>query len=212
MGIGWKCILLGLPYNMNFLAHCYLSGQNPHIITGNFIGDFVKGRNLAATYGSGIALGVALHRAIDTYTDSHHIVKHSKNRLRPTYGHYSGVIVDIFYDHFLAAGWSTYSDIPLDDYAATIYALITEQHAILPERVNQMLPFMVRGNWLRNYANLEGIERVLGGMARRTTFESKMELATNDLRESYHDFKKEFEEFFPDLQDYCSQWLEKPSI
>lgn len=197
---------------MNFLAHCYLSGQNPHIITGNFIGDFVKGRNLAEKYGSGIAAGVELHRAIDTFTDTHRTVKLSKDRLRPTYRHYSGVIIDIFYDHFLAAGWSQFSDIPLDDYAANIYQIITDQHGILPERVNQMLPYMVRGNWLRNYGNLEGIQRVLAGMARRASFESKMELATNDLQESYHDFKKEFEEFFPELQDYCSQWLNNARV
>ena len=197
---------------MNFLAHCYLSGQNPHIITGNFIGDFVKGRDLAEKYGSAIAAGVELHRAIDAFTDTHRTVKQSKDRLRPVYRHYSGVIIDIFYDHFLAAGWNQFSPVPLEDYAANIYQIITDQHAILPERVNQMLPYMVKGNWLRNYANLEGIQRVLGGMARRASFESKMELATNDLRASYHDFKKEFEAFFPELQDYCSHWLDNARV
>jgi acyl carrier protein phosphodiesterase len=192
---------------MNFLAHCYLSGQNPDIITGNFIGDFVKGRELAAVYGEGIAKGVELHRAIDAFTDHHEVVKQSKNRLRPAYRHYSGVIVDIFYDHFLAVGWPAWSETPLDDYAAQVYRLITDQHAILPERVNQMLPYMVRGNWLRNYAHLEGIERVLGGMARRATFQSNMEHATTELRESYDDFKKEFEAFFPELKSYCNRWL-----
>ena len=193
---------------MNFLAHCYLSGQDPQIITGNFIGDFVKGRDLSVTFGSGIAKGVALHRAIDEFTDHHSVVKQSKNRLRPTYRHYSGVIVDIFYDHFLAAGWANYSKIPLDDYATKIYQLITDQQIIMPERVNQMLPYMIRWNWLRNYAHLEGIERVLGGMAKRATFISNMEHATTDLREFYSEFKTEFEEFFPDLQKFCKIWLE----
>lgn len=193
---------------MNFLAHCYLSGQDPDLITGNFIGDFVKGRNLASIYGQRIAKGVDLHRAIDEFTDHHPVVKESKNRLRPAYRHYSGVLVDIFYDHFLAAAWDAYSDTPLDDYAARVYQLITDQHAILPERVNQMLPFMIRYNWLRNYAHLEGIERVLGGMARRTTFQSNMEHATVELRNSYHEFRAEFDAFFPDLQKFCKIWLE----
>lgn len=192
---------------MNFLAHCYLSGPDPLIITGNFIGDFVKGRNLSSTFGPGIARGVELHRAIDVFTDHHPVVKKSKDRLRPTYRHYSGVIVDIFYDHFLAAGWEAYSETSLTDYAAQVYQLITDQHSLLPERVNQMLPYMVRGNWLKNYAHLEGIERVLGGMSRRATFESRMEHATHDLRESYDEFQREFDVFFPALRQYCDQWL-----
>jgi acyl carrier protein phosphodiesterase len=193
---------------MNFLAHCYLSGPDPQIITGNFIGDFVKGRNLAAIFGAGIARGVELHRAIDAFTDHHPIVKESKNRLRPTYRHYSGVIVDIFYDHFLAAGWETYSEIPLEDYASRVYQIMRDQQSLLPERVNQMLPYMVRGNWLRNYAHLDGIERVLGGMARRATFTSHMEHATNDLRQSYSEFKTEFDLFFPELKGHSKDWLE----
>jgi acyl carrier protein phosphodiesterase len=192
---------------MNFLAHCYLSGQHPEIIIGNFIGDFVKGRDLAIVFGTGIARGVELHRAIDDFTDHHEVVKQSKNRLRPTYRHYSGVIVDIFYDHFLAAGWEAYSETPLEAYAAKVYKLISEQHSIMPERVNEMLPYMVGGNWLKNYAHLEGIERVLGGMARRATFESNMQHATADLRQSYKEFKAEFDEFFPLLKQYCDQWL-----
>ena len=139
-------------------------------------------------------------------------MRQSKNRLRPTYRHYSGVIVDIFYDHFLAANWDTYAEEPLDIYVAKVYQLISQQHANLPERVNQMLPYMMRGNWLANYAHLEGIERVLGGMARRATFVSNMQHATEDLRQSYNEFKIEFEKFFPDLKNYCDQWLESSHV
>jgi acyl carrier protein phosphodiesterase len=192
---------------MNFLAHVYLSGNNPDVMLGNFIGDFVRGRDLAPVYGEGIAKGILLHRAIDDFTDHHVVVRKSKDRLRPTYRHYSGVIVDIFYDHFLAAGWEQFSREPLEQFAARVYQLVLDNHAIVPDRVNQLLPHMMRGNWLVGYAHLDNIQRVLTGMSRRSSFNSKMELATEDLRQHYTAFKSEFAVFFPTLQAFCKEWL-----
>lgn len=192
---------------MNFLAHLYLSGNDCNVMTGNFIGDFVKGRDLAAKFGTDIARGVELHRSIDEFTDHHPVVRLSKDRLRPKYRHYSGVIIDIFYDHFLAANWKTYSEEPLPIYANRVYKLISDQEAVLPDRANQMLPYMIRYNWLVNYGNLEGIQRVLNGMSRRATFESKMDEATADLEISYPAFKSEFDEFFPALKSFSEKWL-----
>jgi acyl carrier protein phosphodiesterase len=192
---------------MNFLAHLYLSGDNPQVMVGNFIGDFVKGRDLRMKFGVGISRGIELHRAIDLFTDHHPVVRQSKSRLWTKYRHYSGVITDIFFDHFLADGWSTYSQEPLADYAARTYKLLIEEEEILPERVNQLLPYMVNGNWLVNYAQVEGIRRALSGMARRATFVSKMEQATEDLTLYYEDFQKEFDQFFPELKRYSEEWL-----
>jgi acyl carrier protein phosphodiesterase len=192
---------------MNFLAHLYLSGDNPKIRVGNFIGDFVKGKNLADRFNSDIAKGISLHREIDWFTDTHLVVKQSKDRLRPKYRHYSGVIVDIFYDHFLAKNFNKYSTILLPDFAEMCYETIQQHDAILPEEVKHMLPYMVNGNWLVNYSKLEGIQKALSGMARRTRFESKMEESVTDLRQSYEDFKKEFEIFFPDLISNTEMWL-----
>ncbi|MBY0434107.1 MAG: ACP phosphodiesterase [Cyclobacteriaceae bacterium] len=193
---------------MNFLAHLHLSGPDPEIMVGNFIGDFVKGRELEGVFGKGIARGVALHRAIDEFTDRHPVVKLSKARLRPKYGHYAGVIVDIFYDHFLAVRWSSYSDISLTDYASQAYRILEQYDAILPERVKQMMPYMMKGNWLVNYATLDGIQRSLNGISRRATFDSKMEQSTEDLKEHYADFEREFVEFFAELQSFANEWLQ----
>src|SRR5258708_857949 len=102
---------------MNFLAHVYLSGDHSKVLVGNFIGDFVKGKYLRDRYEPEIAKGIELHRAIDYFTDLHPIVRQSKNRLRPKYNHYSGIIVDIFYDHFLAANWNQDSEVTLPEYA-----------------------------------------------------------------------------------------------
>jgi acyl carrier protein phosphodiesterase len=192
---------------MNFLAHLYLSGDKPKIMVGNFIGDFVKGKNLTERFDAEVAKGIALHREIDWFTDTHLIVKQSKDRLRPKYRHYSGVIVDIFYDHFLAKNWNDYSKQLLPDFAEQCYAMIQQHEEILPEDVKYMLTFMIKGNWLVNYSKLEGIQKALSGMARRTRFESKMEESVSDLQEYYEEYKKEFEIFFPELVANCERWI-----
>jgi acyl carrier protein phosphodiesterase len=192
---------------MNFLAHLYLSGAYDEIKIGNFIGDFVKGRNLAERYGAAIAKGVDHHREIDHFTDHHPIVQESKNRLRPKYRHYSPVIVDVFYDHFLAHKWNDYSDKLLPDFADQTYDLMEKNYSVLPDQVNFMLPYMIKGNWLVNYSKLEGIHRALSGMARRTPYKSKMEEATEDLRLYYSDFENEFNQFFPQLIVFSNDWL-----
>jgi acyl carrier protein phosphodiesterase len=191
---------------MNFLAHVSLSGDNPKVMVGNFIGDFVKGRNLLQQFEPEIAQGIELHRAIDAFTDTHPVVGQSKNRLRPTYRHYSAVIVDMFYDHLLAKNWMAYYTTPLDRFAAESYQTILAHEHILPEPVKYMLGYMIPGNWLLNYAHLEGIHRALSGMARRSQHESKMEKAVTDLELHYDAFDSEFREFFPALQQYAENF------
>ena len=192
---------------MNFLAHLYLSGTHQKVMVGNFIGDFVKGRNALETFEPEIVKGIELHRGIDEFTDSHPIVTESKNRLRPKYRHYSGVIVDVFYDHFLAKNWNQYHSEILPDYADYAYETIQSFDAILPKEVKYMLPYMIKGNWLVNYSKLEGINRTLSGMSHRTPYESKMEEATIDLEKNYEAFKKEFDNFFPTLKTFSENFL-----
>lgn len=194
---------------MNFLAHLYLSGDDPARKVGNFIGDFVKGRDLASRFEPGIVAGIGLHRAIDHFTDTHATVKQSKKRLQPTYRHYSGVIVDVFYDHFLARHWSHFSSEPLDRFAQQAYRELLDHQAVLPEDVKHMLPYMMTGNWLLNYQHVEGIDRALTGMSRRTTFVSHMQHATADLQEHYTAFESEFHRFFPELKAFCEEWIGK---
>jgi acyl carrier protein phosphodiesterase len=192
---------------MNFLAHIFLSGDIPEIMVGNFIGDFVKGRNLDERFVPGVVKGIELHRAIDEFTDNHPVVGQSKNRLRPKYRHYAPVIVDVFYDHFLAKNWSNYHPTKLEDYAARAYQTLHRFHEWLPSDVKHMLPYMERGNWLVNYAKLEGIHRALTGMSRRTKFDSKMDESINDLVNSHAEFEAEFELFFPELKLYSENFL-----
>jgi acyl carrier protein phosphodiesterase len=192
---------------MNFLAHLYLSGNDPEVMVGNFIGDFVKGRNLLQQFSTPIVKGIELHRSIDEFTDKHAVVKQSKDRLRATYRHYAGVIVDVFYDHYLAKYWNMYHDQLLPDYAAYAYTTIGDHDYMLPAGVKQMLPYMIRGNWLVHYARIEGINRALTGMARRTPYESRMDEAAIDLQKYYDEFKAEFELFFPELKLHAENFL-----
>lgn len=189
---------------MNFLAHIYLSGQDEELVIGNFIADSVKGRKYL-DYPEGIKNGIILHRAIDYYTDTHPIVRQSTSRLFETYGHYSGVIVDILYDHFLAANWQHYSNIPLDEFVETFYDLLQNNRSVLPKNVQQFLPYMIRDNWLLSYATVKGIGKILHQMNERTNKVSKMNTAVVELRAHYADFGKEFSLFFEELQTFTER-------
>lgn len=193
---------------MNFLAHIYLSGNNPKIMVGNFIGDFVKGRNLIEQFESDIAKGIELHRAIDDFTDHHPVVLKSKIRLRNKYRHFAPVIVDIFYDHFLARNWRKFHARSLEEFTIASYAIIQEEWTILPQGVRQMLPFMIKQNWLLQYQELSGIERVLKGMAQRSRFDSKMDESILELKQFYSDFGAEFDQFFPELAHHSEEFLQ----
>ncbi len=183
---------------MNFLAHIYLSFDHPEITLGNFFADHIRGnkyKHLPLT----IQKGILLHREIDTYTDTHPIPKKSSKRLHKNYGHYSRVIVDIFYDHFLAKNWKEYSNVPLKEYVQVFYHLLEKNYELLPSKTQNMMPFMLADDWLYNYSNLKGISQVLEGMNRRTKNKSKMNFAIQDLEIHYSDFEKEFTAFFEEL-------------
>lgn len=193
---------------MNYLAHIYLSGEDEQLKIGNFIADSVKGRKFIG-FPEKVKNGIILHRAIDTFTDSHPVVKKSVHRLFPIYSHYSAVIVDILYDHFLAANWDEYSNIPLEKYVADFYELLNENFEILPKRVKHFLPYMIRDNWLLNYATIEGIGKILFQMDQRTKNRSQMQLATKELKLYYSEFEEEFRSFFTDLENFCSEQIPK---
>ncbi|GAB2770619.1 acyl carrier protein phosphodiesterase [Salinimicrobium soli] len=183
---------------MNFLAHIYLSGKNEDIIIGNFIADSVKGKKYL-NFPQDVQKGILLHRAIDFYTDTHPIVRQSTSRLFPKYRHFSGVIIDIFYDHFLASNWKQYSDIPLEKFISDFYGLLEKKHALLPKPIQRFLPYMKKENWLLSYASKEGIGDILRQMNIRTQKKGKMDMAIFDLEDHYEEFKAEFTTFFPEL-------------
>ena len=186
---------------MNYLAHIYLSNEEEEITLGNFIADGVKGKKYVQ-FPLGIQQGILLHRAIDSFTDAHPIVRKSTKRLHKKYGHYSGVIVDILYDHFLAKNWTQYHSIPLHKYTENFYNLINSNFDRLTPRIQKMMPYMIEQNWLLSYASIEGISKILDQMNRRTNNQSKMNLAVLELTTYYKEFEEEFTLFFEDLKKY----------
>jgi acyl carrier protein phosphodiesterase len=188
---------------MNFLAHIYLSGNNKMITIGNFIADGIKGKDYKK-YPREIQIGILLHREIDSYTDAHQTVRQSTKRLHEKYSHYSGVIVDILYDHFLAKNWNHYCKIPLAEYVEEFYDSLEENFDMLPIRIQKMMPYMITNNWLLSYASVEGIAKVLDGMNRRTHNRSQMNEAVNELEEFYTEFEKEFTTFFEKLRAFAN--------
>ena len=193
---------------MNFLAHLYLSENNTNIMIGNFIADHIKGNNYDG-FSEEIQQGVFLHREIDTFTDAHEVVRKSKRRFHERYRHYDGVIIDIFYDYFLAKNWADYSVIPLDIYTDSINKFFYEISPELPLKSQNFIKYMIQYNILFNYQFKDGIERVLNGMNTRTKGKSQMNLAIEDLTILHQEFENDFTIFFKDLQNFTVQKLQE---
>ena len=193
---------------MNFLAHIYLSFDNDPVTIGNFIADGVRGKHYKK-YPLDIQKGILLHRQIDTFTDAHPTVRQSTKRLHKNYSHYSGVIVDILYDHFLAKNWAQYSEVPLADYVNNFYGLLEDNFEVLPQRIQRMMPYMIADNWLLSYAKIEGIQKVLNGVNKRTQNKSGMHTATVELKAFYSEFETEFTSFFDELITFSKHTLKQ---
>lgn len=184
---------------MNFLAHVYLSGENDHIKIGNFMADGIHGKNFDE-FPPNVEKGIRLHREIDSYTDFHPIFRQSKHRLHERYGHYSGVIMDIFYDHFLAKNFSKYSAVPLDEFIQDFYKVLDDNFDILTDRFKSILPILKKENWFLLYSTIEGLTHILYMMDRRTKLRSKMQFSIEELRLYYDEFEDEFTRFFVEME------------
>ena len=196
---------------MNYLAHIYLSGANEDIKVGNFIADFIYGSQYQ-NYSSNIQKGILLHRAIDTYTDAHPVFRQSKKKLFPLFRHYSSVIVDMFYDHFLAKNFDQYSSESLPDFASSFYQALERRHEILPQKVNQILPVMKQYNWLVSYQNIDDLRKILKQMNNKTKFKTQLEDSVALLIQHYNSFESEFSHFFSDIQKQHPKMLKSLDI
>jgi len=186
---------------MNFLAHIYLSGDSDLLKIGNFMADGIRG-NQFDSYPDEVQKGIILHRAIDTFTDAHPIFRESTKKLHSRYHHYAGVIIDVFYDHFLAKNWSSYSNENLAEFIERFYQSLRDNITILSPRTAGFMAVMFRENWLLSYQTVEGITSILTQMDRRTKNQSKMRFATEELSAFYDEFEKEFTLFFEDLRTH----------
>ena len=193
---------------MNYLAHAYLSFDHPAILAGNLISDFVKGKN-KFDYPEGIQNGIALHRAIDTFTDNHEATQQAKAVFRPAYRLYSGALVDVVYDHFLATDENEFPGNSLFDFSQQVYASMDGYQSLLPARFLLMFPYMKSHNWLFNYRTPEGIARSLEGLVRRAAYLTESKTAYRLFEQHYQLLQEYYRQFWKDLKPFAHRQYEE---
>jgi acyl carrier protein phosphodiesterase len=193
---------------MNFLAHLYLSCNDEEILVGNILADRRRGRKIH-DFSEGVQKGIRLHHAIDDYTDRHPVVEVSKQRLRNKFGHYAPVIIDIFYDHFLAANWKDYSDIPLNDFALNSYKILKKHKNLFPSGFQLALIYMRFRNLLVSYKSFKGVQFAFDRLSGRSAHSPNLSKAVEELKNNYLLYKNDFEKFFPSLIEHVKTYQEQ---
>lgn len=184
---------------MNFLAHIYLSGDSRDLLIGNFIGDYIKGKEYKK-YPLPIQEGILMHRKIDYFTDSHQVTRDARKLVSDRYGLYSGIVIDIFYDHFLSANWESFSDMSLKTYVRNRYRLLDSGFSMFPAGVKTWFPYFIKSNWLEAYTSFEGLVMVFKRMSYRTSLPDHSEYAVLQLKQNYDVMSGYFDEFFLDIR------------
>lgn len=191
---------------MNFLAHAYLAGDAPALVVGGVVGDWIKGP-LPGRLPGDLARGVALHRAIDMFSETHPAFNSSRARVSPQRRRYAGVLVDIFYDHLLARNWPLFGPDPLASYCARVYGRIAGRLGDLPESAHSALALMAGEDWLQSYADLDGIADVLVRMSRRALRPNPLAGGEGEFLADPSGFAADFESWLPDAQRFVEEWL-----
>ena len=188
---------------MNYLAHFYLSHYHENLIIGNYIADDVKGKAYL-NYPTEIQQGILLHRKIDDFTDNHDTVLDSKNLIRHHQRKYTPVVMDVFYDYFLANNWHTYSKDELKGFTEFIYKVLYKNLKHLPLKSQLRLSYMSKSNWLYNYREINGIDKALTGLSKRSNYENNMDQAHHILQEKEGLLNIHFNDFFPELAAFVN--------
>ena len=194
---------------MNFLAHAVLSFGDEGLLTGNMISDFVKGR-AQYQYPETIQRGIRLHRAIDTFTDTHEATKVAMNFFKTPYRLYSGPIIDIVYDHFLATDETIFPGESLFTFSQEVYRQLENNSLYLPPAFARFFYYMKTENFLWNYRTHKGIQQSLHGLVRRATFLSESETAYALFQEHYLELKACYAQFFPHVKNFAKQQITNP--
>ena len=187
---------------MNYLAHIYLAGDTEESLLGNIMGDFVKGP-IDGGFHPEIEKGIRTHRKVDAFTDSHEIYRASRKLISPERRRFSGIIMDLAFDHFLTRNWSSYSDKDLGTLIIETYDVLIRRKDVLPEKFHQNLPRMIEEDWLGSYRTMEGagiaIDRISGRLRRRFGRENTLMGAIEEVEKNYEVIEGNFNEFFPEL-------------
>lgn len=184
---------------MNYLGHAFLTPQITDLLIGNFLGDHVKGK-MKDKFPEYIQDGIKLHRFIDTYTDSHKIVRSHCNIMEPKLGHLSGVAMDMIYDNVLVTNWSHFSDQPVEAFIQATYEEIQCYSEYFPAKFELMFSYMRRDNWLLEYGNEAGMLKALNGLSNRIKFDNDLPVCWDVYQENKTEITDGFKLFIKDIQ------------
>lgn len=190
---------------MNFLAHALLADEAPALIVGGVVGDWIKGP-LPGVLPHDLAKGVALHRAIDSFAESHPAFCRSRSRVSADRRRYAGVLVDVFYDHLLARNWAVVDHRPLEQYCESVYRLINDRLNDLPISAHPALMLMAKEDWLTSYAQIDGIADVLARMSRRARQPNPLAHGEHEFLADVDGFTSDFYLWLDDARAFCQQW------
>lgn len=190
---------------MNFLFHMYLSGDDHELLVGNFMGDFVKG-SLGDDYPPRIRQGLMLHRKIDSFAQRDADFQTSRLRLSSDFGLYRGVLVDLFYDHFLAKEWDSWSDAPFQEYISWARSAVEKHLAIMPKKLQEIVP-VIFNELLPSYKRIAGTEAALNRMSRRVKRSNPLAEGGAELTRHYGELKADFERFTPTAQRFAAGFI-----
>lgn len=191
---------------LNYLFHLFLSGPDPDLLVGNFAGDFVKGR-LNDGYPHAFLKGLRLHRHIDSFAQNHPCFIRSKERLSKSFGLYRGVLVDLYYDHFLSVHWSEFSSEPLDRYLHRVRRIIEGRQETLPPRLQGLIPLIFE-DFIPSYQNVAGIDYALSRMGQRARQPNPLAGGGEELIHHYQGVREDFLAFLPEVQKEAQAFAE----
>lgn len=185
---------------MNYLAHALLSHQDPELLLGNFIADHLRGNDFSA-FPEGVVKGIRMHREIDRFTDDHPLFKKSKRLFYTNFEKYSGILVDIYFDHLLASDFKSFHTEELKDFNSRIYQVYTDYRNLMPESSSRFLSYLLQNNLYQQYASLEGITRVLGHLSHRIGHQVELQASAGDFTKHQTELSRHFKAFMPELQE-----------
>jgi len=184
---------------MNYLGHAFLSFGDAAILTGNMIGDHVKGRLALNAFPGEVRKGIELHRKIDQFTDDHAASKRAKLWFREDYGLYAGAIIDSLYDHFLANDPKHFpAEGDLLRFSLNTYTQLGEYSNYFPAQFQTYFSYMKEHNWLYNYRTLQGMQRSLNGLHRRAKHMPETDKAYQIFVGHYYQLAQCYYEFIDD--------------
>jgi len=190
---------------MNYLGHFFLSppGQE-QILLGNFLGDFVKGDIKQHNLPPEVSHGIAIHRAIDSFTDQHELILKAKHLFSNKHRRYSGIILDMCLDHFLARYWSDYNPQPLNIFSTDIYHALNQNLENMPELAKRTAISMQRYNWLCSYSELDNLEVAFTNIGQRLTRDNPMQSAVGELKRLYAALEEMFRQFIKEIANHIN--------